>query len=116
MKDLTNANNKFKHYTCTDNYYRHFTGMLYTDGVQALCEEFECYWFLDVVGSYQYKLTKEEFQVWFLQKEEHGSAVVTCSDGNDRILVTQQIPFTDFQAKQAIIWVEFNVALLPSER
>ena len=89
--------------------------MLYTDGVRALCSEFECYWFLDVIVSYQHQLSHEEFQVWTLQKEGDVSAIVKCSDGNGNELVAQQIPFTDFKASKATVWVEFNVALLPSE-
>jgi hypothetical protein len=35
MTDYINANDPFRHYDGTDNYYRHFTGMLYTDGVKV---------------------------------------------------------------------------------
>ncbi|RYE52576.1 MAG: hypothetical protein EOP48_16195 [Sphingobacteriales bacterium] len=116
MTNYINANDKFSDYNGTDNFYRHFTKMLYTDGVKALCDDFQCYWFLDIVASYQSQLKGEEFQVWLLRKEEDGSAVVTCTDGNDRELVSQSIPSTGFAAQRAIIWVEYCVALLPSER
>lgn len=110
-----NANDQFKEYTGTENYYRHTLGMLYTDGIKALCETFNCYWLLDLVCSYQPGLRNEEFQVWHLGVNDDGSAVVLCTDGNNRLLTHQGIPFTDFDAKEVTIWVEGTVVLLPSE-
>lgn len=110
-----NANDQFKEFTGTDNYYRHFSGCQYTDGVQALCERFQCYWFLDVVCSYQLKLKAEEFQTWTLGKNDDDSAIVICTDGNENILQTQKIPWTDFEAKEATIWFVNGIALLPTE-
>lgn len=110
-----NANDEFKEYTATDNYYRHPLGIVYTDGVRALATRFECYWFVDVIASYQRQLKLEPFQVWRLDKKDDESAVVTCTEGNDRILQTQRIPYTDFAADEATIWLVDDVALLPSE-
>lgn len=109
------ANELLSDYTCTENYYRHYTGLVYTAGIQALCSSFQCYWFLDVIASYQYKLKNEDFQVWKLVKREDDSAMVTCEDGNGNILVQQWIPFTDFEMSGATVWLECNVILLPSE-
>lgn len=81
----------------------------------ALCTQFECYWLLDLICSYQPSLQGEDFQVWSLGVNEDESAIVICTDGNDKILKTQKIPYTDFKAKEATIWVEGNVVLLPSE-
>ena len=50
---------------------------------------------------------------WF--ERTGNSAVVTCTDGNDRVLKTQKIGFSDFKPDEATIWVEFGTALLPSE-
>ena len=109
------ANDELRQYTCTDNYYRHPFGLLFTDGIKALCDKFECYWFLDVACSYQSELKNEEFQVWTLSVNEDSSAIITATDGNGRGLKTQNIMFTDFRAKCAELWVEGNVVLLPSE-
>ncbi|MFA6057883.1 MAG: DUF6876 family protein [Taibaiella sp.] len=111
-----NANDQLADYTCTENYYTHFTGILFTDGVRALCETFECYWFLDIICSYQRQLRNEEFQSWKLMRAKGTSAIVTCDNGNGRILIEQLIPFTDFEPSGATVWLENNVALLPSER
>ena len=110
-----NANDQLKEYNCSDNYYKYNFGLIITDGVKALAEQFECFWFLDIIASYQGQLKNEEFQVWKLTKHDGDKATVTCDDGNDRIIKTQKIPYTDFSANEATVWVEFGTALLPSE-
>lgn len=89
--------------------------MLLTDGTKALCEKFECFWFIDIVCSYQPEFKDEDFQVWTLIKNEDGSGKVVSTDGNDRVLKNQTIPYITFGADNATVWVESNVVLLPSE-
>ncbi len=110
-----NANDQLREHTCTDNYYKHNFGAVFTDGVKALCEMFACYWFLDIIVSYQPELETEEFQVWKLTRNEDNTAIVICSNGNGKTLKQQKIPFTDFAAQEATVWVESGVILLPSE-
>ena len=110
-----NANDYFKGYNCTESYYKHLSGLVYTDGVRALCIECASYWMIDVIGSYRYKLKQHEFQVWKLTKNTDDTAVITCEDGNDNIILSQRIEYTDFKYDTATIWVENNVILLPSE-
>lgn len=110
-----NANDQLKEYTGTGNYYKYMLGMLHTDGVKALCEQFECWWFLDIVCSYQQDLKEEPFQVWALGVNEDGTAVVLCTDGNNKVLKSQSIIFTDFKAKEATVWCVDGIVLLPSE-
>lgn len=109
-----NANDLFKDYNCTDHYYKHMKSIVYTDGVRALCAKFKCYWFLDIIVSYQGTLKDEEFQVWKLERTD-SNALVTCGDGNGNIFVGQKIEYTDFEADTATFWLENNVILLPSE-
>jgi hypothetical protein len=110
-----NANDELKEHTSSEHYHSYMCGMLLTDGALAMCEKFSCFWFADVICSYQHKLKNEEFQVWSLGKNEDSSAIVLCTDGNDRVLISQDIPWTDFKADVATLWVEGNVILLPSE-
>jgi len=111
-----NANDTLSHHNCTDDYHKYNFGLIITDGALALAEKFECFWFLDIIASYQPKLQQEEFQVWRLKRDDNSSeANVTCDNGNGKILRKQRIPFTDFSANEATIWVESGVALLPSE-
>lgn len=108
------ANNSLKDYTCSDEYHRYMLGLLLTSGAKAMADTFECYWFIDVIASYQPKM-KDDFQVWTLTKNIDRSADVICTDGNDNILKRQHIPYTDFKVGSAVLWVEGNVILLPSE-
>jgi hypothetical protein len=84
------ANDQLREYQATENYYR-YGALLLTDGSLQLAKLFECFWFLDIVASYQRELKDDEFQVWILTKNEDNSAWVVCSDGNDRELKRQRI-------------------------
>ena len=73
--------------------------MLYTDGAQYLAEHAGAYWLLDNIAIAQahVKAVKaEEFQVWTLKVNPDSTALLTCDDGNNRIVYKQSIPFTDF--------------------
>ena len=80
-----------------------------------MADTYGVYWFLDIIASYQPQLKNEEFQVWKLTKHDGNKATVTCEDGNGNIIKSQKLPFTDFSADEATVWVEFGTALLPSE-
>jgi hypothetical protein len=110
-----NANDQLRDYNCTEHYYRYHNSFVYTDGVKAMCEKFECWWFLDVIVSYQWNLKAEQFQAWTLSLTGELEAVVKCDNGNGKELAKQEIPLTDFKPSLATIWVENGVALLPSE-
>ena len=110
-----NANDQLREHNSTDNYYSYGFGLIITDGAKALADKFHCYWFLDIIASYQPELKGEEFQVWTLTKHPGDCAIVKCTDGNDRVVKSQEIPWTDFKPDIATIWVEFGTALLPSE-
>lgn len=111
---MVNANDSLREHTSSENFYKYNFGLIITEGVKALCEQNSCWWFADVVASYQPQLRNEEFQVWTL-KRTGSTAVVTCTDGNDKQLKAQRISFTDFEPDEATIWVEYGTALLPSE-
>lgn len=109
------ANDSLHHFNGTDNYCRYLFGMLATDGAMAFADKFRAYWLLDIVASYYPQLKEEEFQEWQLKVMEDRSAVVRCTNGNKKRLIVQEVPFTDFSANTATLWVEGNVILLPSE-
>ena len=113
-----NANDSLREHTCSDEYYKYNFGLVITSGCKAIADKFSCYWFLDIIASYQGQLKNEEFQVWTL-KRTGSKATVTCTDGNDNVLKTQRIPWTDFEPDEATVWVERDsvnlIGLLPSE-
>jgi len=105
----------------TANYYLHQlpNGMSIklTDGCQFV-REFAgggAYWLFDLILSHQMNLKTFEFQVWKLKKQENESWLIQCSDGNDKFLAAQEIPYSDFPIDSIEIWLIDGVALLPSE-
>lgn len=105
--------------TGTDSYHR-FSPIpgypVITDGVLMLAEASGCFWLLDVIGSYQSdrKLDKD-FQVWKLNVDtENGSAVVQGYNGT-ALVVTQEIPYTDFLLEELKLYLMDGVILLSSE-
>jgi hypothetical protein len=114
---MKNANNNFRDYTGTENWYRHFSGMLYTDGVQAVAETYQAYWLIDLVFSHQLsKAVKvQPFQKWVLQRTQGDAFMAVCDDGNGNVITQQAIPFSDFKDDILTLYLTEGVLLLPSE-
>src|SRR3982751_6698246 len=97
------------------NYHKYLFGMFATDGALQLATTYHCFWFLDMIASYQQVISKEDFQIWTLRKNTDSSAWIIAEDGNGKILVKQEIKYTNFKMEQATVWVEGKVILLSSE-
>lgn len=115
--NFRNLNDLLSDYTGTEHHHKTPFGFFYTDGIVALFTKFETtsWWILDVILSYQPQLKKEDFQQWKVIKKSADAATVICDDGNDKVLIIQEIPFSDISGN-CTIWVENNVIYLPSER
>ena len=102
-------------FTGTEQYYRHvLSGLVYTDGVKYVAETAGAYWLIDVVASYQ--LLDVPFQVWKLCKK--GDIwCVTCTDDNDKLVLEQDIEYTDFpdDLMPFELYFQNGVIFLPSE-
>jgi hypothetical protein len=114
--------NELHYFTGSENFYRHGIGklqLIYTDGVDYVVKNCACYWLLDVILSWQLdkKLNNEAFQVWHLMKEEATDTWrITCEDGNDNLLLEQQIGYSDFPFLGVQLWfIDKQVLMLPSE-
>lgn len=103
------------YFTGTENYYKNFLGLVYTDGLKYVAEEAGAYWLIDAIASYQADLKKHEFQSWTLKQNPDKSWTLKATDGNDRVLVKQEIEFSDFPIGQISLYVSNNVLMLPSE-
>ena len=104
--------------TGTSQYHRFsmFSGFpLITDGVLAVAETAKCFWLLDIIGSYQFmrKLDKH-FQVWKLTVNPDKSAVVE-GYNDTTLIITQEIPYTDFPLDEIKLYLIDGIVLLPSE-
>lgn len=123
-------------FTGTSGYHSHFTGMLYTDGVQYLAEQGQCYWLINAIASYQHKLRRDQylvdFQLWilsvamegqrkypFIEIENDNGCVLTCWRDTPKEgikpAVSQQIEYTDFPLIELKLYACRNVLMLPSE-
>ncbi len=116
MNNQNTIEAELRHFTGTQRYYRNFTGLLYTDGIQYLAEQAGSYWLIDLVGSHQPMLRGVPFQVWELEVNKDKSALVTMvEDDGEHIKVRQEIPFTDFPLKNFSFYCIDGVMLLKSE-
>ncbi|MDH5723433.1 MAG: hypothetical protein OEY94_08955 [Alphaproteobacteria bacterium] len=107
-------------FTGSENWYRHALNrkVLYTDGAQYLAEQGGAYWLLDTIAIAQAHIkavAAEEFQVWTLTVNPDHTALLICGDGNNRVVHTQSLPFTDFPLPEVKLYFCNNVILLPSE-
>jgi hypothetical protein len=106
-------------FTGTEQWYRHgLTGTLYTDGAKYVADTAKAYWLLDhiaIAQSFEKHLAREEFQVWKLSVRPDNTATLVCEDGNDNVLVTKELEFTDFPPPGITLWFANNTIYLPSE-
>lgn len=108
------------HFTGTSQWYRHsiLKNILYTDGIRYVAQKAGAYWLIDEIAYLQsdHRIKNEEFQVWTLCVDlEKSTAVLTCDDGNDIILHTKHIGYTDFPLEEIKVYFTDNVILLTSE-
>ena len=111
---------KLELFTGSQEFYRHglVQRVLYTEGVQYVAESAGAYWLVDEIATAQlaHPVRAEEFQVWRLAvDQEKSTALLTCDDGNDRVVYSKAIEFTDFPAPEMRMYFTNNTVLLPSE-
>ena len=104
-------------FTSTTQYFKHWLGFNYTDGIQYMAEKGKAYWLLDLIGSYQVQHKHIRFQLWELSVNttEHSGVITMKEDSGQPELVRQEIPFTDFPLNEIKLYLIDHVLLLPSE-
>ncbi len=108
-------------FTGTTRYYKHLTGLLYTDGVQYVAEQGKAYWLIDAIVSWQFdpNIQKDpmlqDIQFWKLKVNQDNSAVLICERDSGNVAVTQEIKLTDFSLPKISLYFTQNVLMLPSE-
>lgn len=110
LKELTQC-------TGSENYYKHWLGIVFTDGVKTMAELCGAYWLIDLVASHQNpRVRKESFQVWTLRKAKTAKSWrVDATDGNDNKIAFQRIPFSDFPLDEIKLYVCDGVLMLTNE-
>lgn len=108
-----------RQFTGTENWHRHpvARSVLYTDGIQYLAETAGAYWLIDEIALAQSlpRVAAEEFQSWKLKVRPDHTALLACDDGNSKIVLSKEIPFTDFPLVEIAIYFANNVIMLTSE-
>jgi hypothetical protein len=125
MQSNTERNNTLSaadlsQFTGTEQWFRHAINskVLYTEGAQYVAEHGHAYWLLDeiaLIQPYEKKVAAEEFQVWILNVRPDNTATLTCDDGNDNVVFSKEILFTDFPLETIKLYFANNVIHLPSE-
>jgi hypothetical protein len=100
----------------TENYYKHpFSKVVYTDGVQYFAQEAGAYWFLDK-ALIEYALLHKAHEFLSIElMSANNQALVSITDGNDNILKTDAIEFTDCPEGKYCFFMTNNVLMLTSE-
>ena len=106
-------------FTGTEQYYKNHSMpfMVYTDGVKHLFETRNAYWLGNQISAnikWCTPLRNQPFMSCELITES-SEAVLVFTDGNHNILLSEEIPYTDFPDKGVCIWIVDNVIMLPSE-
>src|SRR5580704_8505827 len=102
------------HFTGSETWYRHalVRDVLFTDGAKHVADAGGAYWLLDEIALAQRSekaVAREEFQVWTLTVDvSRHTATLTCGDGNDHIVFTKPIEFTDFPIEVITLWFANN--------
>lgn len=111
---------ELQQFTGTENYYK-YHNLLLTDGAYYLAQVGSCFWLMNVIYSHlltNRNLAHEEFLVLNL-KVKDCKGKVQFEDGNDLVLASQKIPYTDFaldEVKLYLVKEAFQfVVMLPSE-
>jgi hypothetical protein len=84
----------------------------FTEGAKYVVDQAGAYWLLDAIAicqRYEKRVADEVFQVWKLTVTADRTASLVCEDGNDNIVYTQQIEFTDFPLDRITLWYANNV-------
>ena len=92
--------------------------MLCSDGAHYVVEAGGAHLLLDAIAIAQAHVKAvqaEDFQPWIFRVNADRTAVLTCEDGNERVVYRQEIQYTDFPLEE----IKFNycnkIIHLPSE-
>jgi len=107
-------------FTGSENWYRHAINraVLFTDGAKYVADQAGAYWLLDeiaIIQPHDKRVAAEEFQVWKLAVNADQTGVLTCDEGNGRVIFSKEIEYTDFPPEGITLYFTNNTILLPRE-
>ena len=82
-----------------------------------MAEACGAYWLIDLVISHQHSkaVRLQPFQVWQLERQKDDAFPIVASDGDEKQIARQQIPFSDFRYDTATLWLVNGCLMLPNE-
>ena len=100
-------------FTGSEQWYRHslVRSITYTDGAKYVADHGGAYWLLDEIAlaqKFSAAVKAEPFQVWKLTVNDR-RGLLTCDDGNDNVVYTKPIPFTDIPLTEIKFYFTDNV-------
>jgi hypothetical protein len=104
----------------TERYYRLLPSFVVTDGLKYLMDEADCYWLAQLFGLHlcDVDFDQNPFTVLKFTRKNSGG-IANIEDGNGRILVSQELDYTDFPLDQYSLYAcwngDFWVGMLTSE-
>ena len=106
-----------RQFTGTENWYRHYfiRDVTFTDGVKYFADTAGAWWFVDDSIIEYSPLMREHGFLTLTLDVSNSQAKITVDDGNDNVLATREIPYTDCPSGQYRFYFTDNVFLLPSE-
>lgn len=102
----------------TTAYHRTFLfnkNLVHTDGVQYFADTAGAYWFLDIVATEFYPLTKKDPFLSIQLAVEDGIADICVEDGDCEIITQKHIPHTNCPDGLYKFFLTDNVLMLTSE-
>jgi len=120
MNDSPLTRAELAQFTGSENWYRHglVRSILFTDGAKHLADRAGAYWLIDEIAlaqKYERAVAAEEFQLWKLTVNPDHTAILACENGNCEIVLSKEIPFTDFPLPEISLYFCNSTILLPSE-
>ena len=100
-----------------------------TEGAKFMADSLQCYWLMDEIAIAQIDPTGKllhggyNFQCWTLDVSEDQSAILSATDGNDKVIYSKKFPLVDipYELSDCVkLWAMDNgiggiTILLPSE-
>lgn len=107
-------------FTGTEFWHQHWLAreMLYTDGVEYFAESAGrsgAYWFLDIIATEVFPLLKKEPFLCIKVVVTTSDCRIYADDGNDNLVWSRCIEYTDLQEGEWKFYLTDSVLLLPSE-
>lgn len=115
--NVDTLNYQLSYFTGTENWYRHYLirDVTFTDGVKFFAEAAGAWWFVDDSIIEYAPLMREHGFLTITLKVSNDQATITVDDGNDHVLATRNIPYTDCPVGEYKFYFTNNVFLLPTE-